>query len=63
MPIVEGVGSSASVRGDAKTSKRVEEAMAASITKAYAEGITDPDIIRERQLAARDAVLKELRGG
>lgn len=39
---------------DAK--KRVEDAMIAAIVQAQAEGVTDPDIIRGRILAARDAL-------
>lgn len=35
--------------------KRVEDAMVAAILQAQAEGITDPNVIRERILAARDA--------
>ena len=36
--------------------KRVEDALIAAITEAQAEGVTDPDVIRARMLAARDAL-------
>lgn len=39
--------------------KAIQTAMVAAIEAAQAEGITDPEVIRERILAARDAVQGE----
>lgn len=36
--------------------KRVEQAMFAALQKAQAEGLTDPEAIKARMLAARDAI-------
>jgi hypothetical protein len=57
MPVVEAVFVMAGPLG-AQTphSKRVEAAMLAAVQKAQAEGLTDPDEIRARMMAARDAV-------
>lgn len=38
-------------------SKRIEDAMIAAVEACGAEGVTDPDEIRARKLAARDAVI------
>lgn len=44
--------------GDAQArNKLIQDAMVAAIAAAQAEGITDPNIIRKRSLAARDAAL------
>jgi hypothetical protein len=40
-------------------SRSVEAAMSQAVTDALAEGITDPDVHRERMLAARDHVKAE----
>jgi len=52
--IVEAVGQAVG----SKLGKDIEKAMAEAVRKAYAEGITDPDKIRELQLAARERVKK-----
>jgi hypothetical protein len=54
--IVEAVGSATGGKG----SKDIEKAMADAVTKAVAEGITDPEEIRKRQLEARAKIKKEL---
>lgn len=40
-----------------RMNKLIQDAMVEAIEAAQAEGITDPDVIRERILAARDAAL------
>jgi hypothetical protein len=52
--IVEATGSATAGKG----ARDIEKAMAEAIEQAIAEGITDPDEIRERQLAARKKVTK-----
>ena len=46
MPVVEGTG--AMTGGVPTKQQNVEQAMIEAIKKAQTEGITDPDIIRER---------------
>lgn len=58
MPIVEAVGSAASVKGAPNLAKQIEAAMQEAIRKSYAEGVIDPVKVKERILAARDEVLK-----
>jgi hypothetical protein len=53
--IVEATGAAS---GSGPGGKEVEKAMAEAIEQAIAEGITDPDEIRERQLAARAKLTK-----
>jgi hypothetical protein len=53
-PIVEATGTAS---GGA-SAREIEKAMAEAIEQALAEGITDPDEIRERQLAARKKLTK-----
>lgn len=56
MPIVEAVGIAVhSVDSDRK--KLIEDAMMDAVKKAQAEGITDPEIIKELIIEARDGVL------
>jgi hypothetical protein len=61
MPIVEGAGTMSGKAGVGEAPKvnHIEAAMIAAIKKAMAEGITDPDVIRERSVAAA----KEAAGG
>lgn len=37
--------------------KRIEEAMSAAVMRAHLEGVTDPEIIRERMHVAKAAAL------
>jgi hypothetical protein len=37
--------------------KRVEQAMFVELQRAQAEGVTDPETIKQRMFAARDAVI------
>jgi hypothetical protein len=52
MPVAEGTFVAAAVRNDRPLAKRLEAAMSAAVTAAHAEGITDPDLIKERMMAA-----------
>lgn len=57
--IVSAVGTAVShgeAGGAGARSKRIEQAMAAAVAKAQAEGVTDPEEMRARILAARDEV-------
>ncbi len=56
--IVSAVGSGVAAPRHGSLAKRIEEAMAAAVRDALAEGVpmSDVDTIRARQLAARDAV-------
>jgi len=53
--IVEASGTAA---GSKVTALGLEKAMADAIQQAIDEGVTDPDEIRKRQLAAREAFKK-----
>lgn len=59
--IVEGVFASGNVGGMKKSplARLIEAAMAEAIQKAYDEGISDPEVIRERMQEAR-ATTKEV---
>lgn len=59
MPIVEAAGTMAGGTNMGADPNRVERAMVAAIEKAQSEGITDPEVIRER---IREAI-KETTGG
>jgi hypothetical protein len=55
--VVSAVGTAVSHGGspeEVSRGKRVESAMADAVAQSQAEGITDPDAIRARILAARD---------
>jgi len=54
--IVEAVGVAVH-SSNPDTQKRLEEALVVAIAAAQAEGITDPEIIRQRVHAARDVIL------
>jgi len=56
--IVEATGASSSslAPGRKGLSKLIETAMTEAIKKAQAEGITDPNVIKERMLQARQEV-------
>jgi hypothetical protein len=51
--VVEAVGSAASASNDTPSAKAIEDAMSQAAADAQAEGISDPDEIRERMLEAR----------
>lgn len=57
--VVEAVGLAMSTRGRNKGSRAqmIEAAMQQAIVDAQAEGITDPDEMRNRMLNARDVAL------
>lgn len=58
--IVAGVGSAvgrAGTRG--ARAQAIQAAMVQAIQDCLAEGLIDPEVIRARQLAAKDAVLKD----
>lgn len=62
--IVEAVASMTPVAelGDAAGQSlvsRIQDAMVAAVQKCQADGITDPEIIRQAQIDARDRVLSE----
>lgn len=63
--VVEAVGAMAGTVNPRHGSlaKRVEQAMTEAIRDAYAQGITDPVVIRERMMAAREAVKQETKEG
>lgn len=63
--IVEAVGVSANAKlpRDRTLSQRIEAAMSQAVRDCYAEGITDPAVIRERMLAAREAAKERPREG
>ena len=52
---------SASTGGKPKLARAIEEAMVGAIKAAQAEGVVDPETIRERMLQAREAVKATLR--
>jgi formaldehyde-activating enzyme involved in methanogenesis len=56
--IVEAVGSAGNDPADLLNPSAIQEAMAQAAADAQAEGITDPDEIRDRALAAREQVKK-----
>lgn len=59
MPIVEAVGVAVGRMGiTASLHDRIEAAMREAVEQAQAHGVTDPDAIRTRILAARDGVLR-----
>lgn len=51
-----GTSANANVSGDWATAEKQEAAMAEAVMAAHHEGITDPDEIRSRILAARDSI-------
>ena len=53
--IVQATGIAVSCH-DPKRKKLVEAAMLAAVEKAVADGVTDPDKVRELMLRARDEV-------
>jgi len=60
MPIVEAVGaSSGTLSPDKSRAKRIEAAMVEAIKKCQALGITDPKVIKEEMMAAREQVSRE----
>jgi formaldehyde-activating enzyme involved in methanogenesis len=56
--IVEAVGSAGNDSADLLNPSAIQEAMAQAAADAQADGITDPDEIRDRVLAAREQVKK-----
>lgn len=54
--IVEAIGHAAGGKSDTSRGRLVEQAMAEATQKALDEGITDPDEIKARKFAARDAI-------
>jgi len=59
MVIVEAVGASSGTLSPDKTlSKRIEAAMVEAIKKCQADGITDPKVIKEEMMAARERVTR-----
>lgn len=56
MPVVQAVGIAVGRHGEEKSdlAVKIEKAMRAACEKAQAEGITDPDVIRNLMLDARD---------
>lgn len=55
MPIIEATFVAASSR-DHRLSETIESAMQLAVEQALAEGISDPEAIKSRILAAREAV-------
>jgi formaldehyde-activating enzyme involved in methanogenesis len=56
--IVEAVGSAGNDPADLLNPSAIQDAMSQAVADAQAEGITDPDEIRDRALAAREQVKK-----
>jgi hypothetical protein len=54
--VVEAAGAASAARGNAALGTLIQDAMTAETEKCFAEGITDPNEIRERKLAAREDV-------
>ena len=54
-----GVAVGSHLSGDTDRAARVQEAMTKAVEQAQADGIVDPDKIKMRVLAARDAALEE----
>lgn len=54
--VAEAVGSAASQSNDTPSAKDIETAMAKAAEQAQADGISDPDQIRDRMLNARKRV-------
>jgi hypothetical protein len=52
-----GVAVAANASGNVDLAERLEAAMVGAIESCHAEGILDPEIHRERMMAAREAVL------
>lgn len=52
--VVEAVG--VALGGERLNAKAIEQAMVDATNKCAEEGITDPNVIRERKLAARQAL-------
>jgi len=59
MGVVEAVGTAVGRSLPSPARERVEEAMRDAVAQAHAEGVRDPEKIRERILKARDAALGE----
>ncbi len=59
--VVEAVGVSANsvANADRSRAKAIEAAMSAAVSQCYADGITDPVKVKERMMAARQAVIAE----
>ena len=58
--IVEAVGVAVGYNelpGSLDRAKRIEAAMTEAVAQAQAEGLSDPDAVRERILAARDKAM------
>ncbi len=56
MPIVEAVGVAVGRMSMSDAAHdRIEAAMTGAVRQAQAEGVADPDELRDRMLAARDA--------
>lgn len=51
--VAEAVGTAASASNDTPSAKDIEAAMSQAAEKAQAEGVSDPNEIRERMLEAR----------
>lgn len=55
--VSHGVLDDSGTEASAQLNRRIVDAMVAAVQKAQADGVTDPDLIRQAQLDARDAVL------
>jgi len=54
--IVEATGVAGGTGTPGVSATAIEEAMSKAVLKAMSEGVSDPDEIRDRKLAAREAV-------
>lgn len=54
--VAEATGTASSASGGTVVPGDIEKAMAEAAAQAQADGVTDPDEVRERMLAARKAV-------
>lgn len=62
MPIVAAVGAAVAhgaTGPEGARLQRIQQAMTAAAEQAHAEGLTDPELVRERLRAARDKALAE----
>lgn len=55
--IIEAAGTAASSLGKSGYARRIEEAMTDAVTECLANGVTDPEVILKRKLAARSRLL------
>lgn len=58
--IAASVGMASPLARVSNAAKRIEEAMANAVSWCYGEGITDPELVREKMMQARENVERDL---